>query len=275
MSRTTVIHRSLLLCACLVVLLGAVSARAQPPPPDDPLNQVGFDQRLNEQVPLDLVFRDETGGLARLGGYFATKPVILTLNYYECPNLCTLVLTQLVETMRKLPFDIGDQFEVITVSIDPRETPAIASAKKATYIERYGRRSAADGWHFLTGEQGAIEQLAQAIGVRYAYDARQDQYAHPSGITVLTPQGKISRYFYGIEYSPTDLRLGLVDASAGKIGSPVDQLLLRCYRYDPVTGRYTVAIMSIVRVVGIATILILVVFVLAMVRRERRSTSLS
>jgi protein SCO1/2 len=275
MSRTTVIHRSLLLCVCLIALLGAVSARAQPPPPDDPLNQVGFDQRLNEQIPLDLVFRDETGELVRLGGYFVTKPVILTLNYYECPNLCTLVLTQLVETMRKLPFDVGNQFEVITVSIDPRETPAIASAKKATYIERYGRPDAADGWHFLTGEQAAIEQLAQAIGVRYAYDARQDQYAHPSGITVLTPQGKISRYFYGIAYSPTDLRLGLVDASAGKIGSPVDQLLLRCYRYDPVTGRYTVAIMSIVRVVGIATILILGVFVLAMVRRERRSTSLS
>src|SRR5438874_1743974 len=194
--------RIVLLCLCLCALCGAAPAWAQGGSPDDILDKVGFDQRLNEQVPLDLVLRDEAGAPARLGGYFGTKPVVLVLAYYQCPNLCTLVLTQLVETLRGLSFEPGKQFEIVTVSIDARETPALATAKKAKYLERYGRPGAATGWHFLTGEQGAIQRLAGSIGFRYAYDARLNQYAHPTGIVVLTPQGKISRYFYGIEYSP-------------------------------------------------------------------------
>jgi protein SCO1/2 len=258
-----------LLAFCLLVLGGALPVGAQPIPPNDPLNEVGFDQRLNAQVPLDLPFRDEGGGAVRLGDYIGEKPAILVLAYYECPNLCTLVLTKLVETMRGLAFDAGDQFNVVTVSIDPRDTPATAAAKKETYLQRYGRAGAEGGWHFLTGAEGAIQQLAQAVGFRYAYDERQDQYAHPVGIMVLTPQGTISRYFYDLDYTPQDLRLGLVEASAGKIGSPVDQFLLRCYHYDPVTGQYTLAIVNIVRVVGVASAALLGAFVLRMLRRER------
>lgn len=254
-----------------LALAGGSPARAQTVPPNDPLSKVGFDQKLNQQVPLDLTFRDEHGASVKLGDYFGAKPAILVLAYYKCPNLCTLVLTKLVETMRGLPFDIGDQFEVVTVSIDPRETPALAAAKKATYLARYGRAGAAGGWHFLTGEQGQIERLTQEIGFRYAYDARQDQYAHPTGIMVLTPQGKISRYFYDLEYTPRDLRLGLVEATDGKIGSPIDYVLLRCYHYDPVTGQYTVAIMSIVRMVAVASTMVLGICVFAMLRRDRRA----
>lgn len=263
-----------LLALCLLALGGALPVGAQPIPPDDPLNQVGFDQRLNAQVPLDLTFRDEQGAAVRLGDYMGGKPAILVLAYYECPNLCTLVLTKLVETMRGLAFDVGDQFEVITVSIDPRDTPAVAAAKKATYLERYGRPGAGGGWHFLTGEESSIGPLAQAIGFRYAYDARQNQYAHPVGIMVLTPRGTLSRYFYNLDYSPQDLRLGLVEASEGKIGSPVDQFLLRCYDYDPVTGQYTLAIMTIVRVVGVVSVALLGLVVLWLRRRERRAPAL-
>ena len=235
MNRQT--HIVILVYICLIALCGATPARAQTAPPDDPLFKVGFDQKLNQQVPLDLTFRDETGAPVRLGDYFGARPVILTLNYYRCPNLCTLLLTKLVETMRGMAFDAGDQFTVVTISIDPRETPAIAAAKKATYLDRYGRPGAAGGWHFLTGEQPTIAALAQAVGVRYAYDPRQDQYAHPSGITLLTPQGKISRYFFDLAYTPQDLRLGLVEASANKIGSPLDEVLLRCYHYYPISGQ--------------------------------------
>ena len=268
--RMIAIRSVLALAACLLALIVTMPARAQTGPDDDLLAQVRFDQRLNEQVPLDLVFRDEAGKSVRLADYLGTKPVILTLNYYTCPNLCSLVLNGLADTLRKVTFDVGKQFDIVTVSIDPRDTPATASAKKTTTIERYGRTGAADGWHFLSGEQAAIERLAQAVGLQYAYDAEKDQYAHAAGIVVLTPEGKISRYFYGIEFEPRDLRLGLVEASAGKIGSPVDQLLLRCYRYDPVTARYTVTVMTIVRIAGVATVLILSTFLLGTLRRERR-----
>jgi protein SCO1/2 len=244
-------------------------ARAQPGPPPD-LSGVGFDQRLDTQAPLDLAFRDEAGRTVHLGDYFGAKPVILALAYYKCPNLCTLVLTQMVENLRKIAFDIGDQFNIVTVSIDPRETPAIASAKKATYLQRYGRAGADAGWHFLTGEQPAIQRLAQAIGFRYVYDAQLDQYMHPTGILVLTPAGKIARYFYGLDYAPSDLRLGLVEASAGKIGSPVDQIALFCYHYDPVTGRYDLMIRNMLWLAVGATVLALAAFVSGMLRRERR-----
>ena len=230
---------------------------------------IAFDQKLNEQVPLELDFLDEAGQPVQLGDYLGEKPVILVLAYYECRTLCNIVLNGLVESLNKIEFDIGDQFEVITVSIDPRETPALAAAKKEAYVESYGRAKAGEGWHFLTGQQASIEQLAETVGIRFVYDEDTDQYAHPAGVIVLTPQGKIARYFYGIDYQPTDLRLGLVEASQNKIGSPVDQLLLLCYHYDPVTGRYSLLITNVVRLAGLATVLLLGGFVTVMLRRER------
>ncbi|MFQ5990255.1 MAG: SCO family protein [Candidatus Methylomirabilales bacterium] len=234
------------------------------------LQDIAFDQRLNEQVPLGLVFRDESGNPVQLRNYFEEKPVILALVYYECPQLCSLVLNGLLRTLRTLSFDAGDQFTVITVSFDPTETPTLAATKKEAYLQRYGRPGAGGGWHFLTGEESSIAQLTKAVGFRYTYDAEKDQYAHATGIMVLTPQGRVSRYFYGLEYSPRDLRLGLVEASANRIGSPVDQVLLYCYRYDPTTGKYGLIIMNFLRLAGAATVLLLGSFIVAMARWDRR-----
>ncbi len=262
-------HFPLMLLLGFLALFSVSPTQAQEPA-HDPLSGVAFEQKLNEPIPLDLVFRDETGQSVQLGDYFGEKPVILTLNYYKCPMLCPLVLDELATSLAQIPLTMGDQFNVVTVSIDPRETPQLAAAAKKKYIRRYGRPGAEAGWHFLTGEEASIKRLAQAVGFHYAYDAKSDQYAHPAGIMILTPQGKISRYFYGIEYAPMDLRLGLVEASANKIGSLVDQVLLRCYHYDPVTGKYTLAVMNVLRLAGVTTVLILSSFVLVMFRRERR-----
>lgn len=259
----------LLLCLWFFALVAASPAQAHGPSAD-PLSEVNFEQKLNEQIPLDLAFRDEAGQAVQLDDYFGEKPVILVFAYYGCKTLCSVVLEELVETLRALKFDVGDQFGVVTVSLDPRDTSTLAAEKKAIQLEHYGRPGAAAGWRFLTGEHAAIDQLAGAIGFRYAYDAQLDQYAHPAGIVVLTPEGKISRYFFGLEYSPTDLRLGLVEASANKIGSFVDQVLLRCFQYDPVAGRYTPIVMNIVRLVGLTTALILGTSILVMLRWERR-----
>jgi len=233
------------------------------------LKNVGFDQKLNEQVPLDLAFRDEDGRAVKLREYFGSKPVVLMFMYHECPNLCPLALDGLVKTLKLLSFSVGDEFTVLTVSISSAEGPEIAIEKKQEYLRRYGRAGAEKGWHFLTAEQASIKQLTEAAGFRYTYDAEKKQYAHASGIIIVTPQGRISRYLYGIEYPPRDVRLGLVETSAGQIGSPVDQLLLLCYQYDPVTGKYTVAITNVLRLAGLATVLGLSAFVLVMVRRER------
>jgi protein SCO1/2 len=233
-----------------------------------PLRDVGIDQKLDQQIPLDLVFRDEDGREVKLGNYFGSKPVILSLVYYDCPMLCTQVLNGLVGSLKALPFDAGREFTVVTVSFDPREKPELARAKKEGYMHRYGREGAAQGWHFLTGEQASIDALTHAVGFRYAWDEQTQQFAHASGIMVLTPEGKLSRYFYGIEYSPKDLRLGLVEASANKIGSPVDQLLLYCYHYDPATGRYGFVIMNAIRVLGVATFLGLALLIFMLKRRE-------
>lgn len=220
------------------------------------LRKVSIEQRLNEQVPLDLVFRDETGREVKLAEYFnAGRPVILSLVFYECPQLCNLVLNGLVSSMKSLSFTAGREYDVLTVSFDPREGPELARAKKESYMVRYQRPGTENGWHFLTGNQAAIEALTKAVGFNYTYDNATNQFAHASGIIVLTPQGKVARYFYGIEYSERDLRLGLVEASAGKIGSPVEQLLLYCYHYDPATGKYGLVVMSIMRIGGILTLL--------------------
>jgi protein SCO1/2 len=232
------------------------------------LRNVSLEQRLNQQVPLDLSFRDDTGRQMPLSSYFGGKPVILALVYYQCPMLCTQILNGLVISLRGMSLESGRDFEVVAVSIDPTETPDLAARKKAEYLRRYAKSSA--GWHFLTGAEPQIRQLAEAVGFRYAYDPRTKQYAHASAIMVLTPGGRLSRYFYGIEYAPRDLRLGLVEASENKIGSPADQLLLYCYHYDPSTGRYSAIVMNIVRLTGVLTLLVFGSLLTWMWRRDLR-----
>jgi protein SCO1/2 len=251
------------------VVIFPAGARAQDRLPAS-LTQVGLDQRLNEQVPLDLEFRDEAGRSVRLGDYFAGRPVILVLAYYRCPMLCTQVLNGLVDGLRGIPLDAGSDFQVVTVSFDPREQPELAAAKKQSYVESYGRPGAAAGWHFLTGQEPAIAALARAVGFRYTYDPKLDQFAHVSGLMVLTPHGTIARYFYGISHPPRDLRLALVEASANQIGSPVDRVLLLCYDYDPATGKYTLMALNLVRLGGGVTLLVLGSFLLLAWRHERR-----
>lgn len=258
--------------ASLVLLLisACAPALAQPQQTQDAiLREVGIDQHLDEQVPLDLTFRNETGQPVQLGQYFGTKPVILALVYYECPMLCTLTLNGLVSALKAVSFDVGNQFNVVTVSFNPSETPALAASKKQTYLKSYGRPGADAGWHFLTGDEAAIKRLTEAVGFRYRYVPEQKQFAHAAGLTLLTPSGKIARYFFGVEYSPRDLRLGLVEAAAEHIGSPVDQLLLYCFHYDPTTGKYGAVVMNVVRLGGALTVLILGVSLFVMWRHDR------
>jgi protein SCO1 len=232
------------------------------------LKEVGIDQKLNSVIPRGLTFRDESGQTVSLSQYFGQKPVVLSMVYYNCPMLCTQVLNGLDRSLRDVPMDIGKDFEVVTVSIDPSETPKLASAKRDLYAGIYGRPGAAAGWHFLTGDEFQIKQLADAVGFRYAYDADSKQFAHASAIMILTSAGKISRYFYGIQYPSRDMRLGLVEASEGKIGSPVDQVLLFCYHYDPVTGKYGLLISRVIKAGGLITMLAIGILVLALRRNE-------
>ncbi len=264
-------------------LNAAPPAAAQPPAAGvDPANQasglpgplakVGFDQKLGGTVPLDLVFRDESGARVRLGDYFrAGRPVVLAPVYYECPMLCDLTLSGLAQSLKPLTFSAGDEFEVLSVSFDPGETPETARHAKERYLPRYGREGAAAGWHFLTGDEDQIEPLMDAIGFRYVYDPKTDQYAHAAGIVLLTPDGGIARYFYGTEHAPNDLRLGLVEAADGRIGNPIDDVLLYCFHYDPATGRYSAATWNLVRAGGGVTVLLVGGFVVLMLRRERRA----
>ena len=233
------------------------------------LKDVGIDQKLNEAIPLGLTFHDETGSPVKLSEFFGQKPVVLALVYYNCPMLCTQVLNGLDRSLKDVPMDIGKDFNVVTVSIDPSETPRLASVKRDLYTGIYGRPGAAQGWHFLTGEESQIRQLANAVGFRYAYDADSKQFAHASAVMVLTPGGKISRYFYGITYLARDMRLGLVEASEGKIGSAIDQVLLFCYHYDPVTGRYGLLISRVIKAGGLLTVLAIGILVLVLSRSER------
>jgi protein SCO1/2 len=235
------------------------------------LKEVSFDQKLGAEVPLNLTFRDETGRAVTLGSYFGTRPVIMLLTYYNCTMLCPVLMDGLVRALRPLSFDMGKQYTVLTVSINPRETPSMGAARKDVYIQRYDRKGASDGWHFLTGKEEAIRQLTQAVGFRYVYDAKKDEYAHAAGIMILTPHGKVSRYYYGVEFVPRDLRLALVEAAANSIGTPVDQLLLYCYHYDPLTGKYGLIIMNVLRLAGTATVFALGGFVLVMLRRDHRA----
>ena len=224
---------------------GIVSPPANVRPPK--LENVGIEQHLDAQVPLDLTFRDETGKTVKLGDYFGRKPIILDLAYYNCTMLCGEVLLGLTGAMKMVSFNAGDQYDVVIVSFDPKDTPELAAAKKNEYVQRYGRPGAERGWHFLTGQPDAINALTKAVGFQYQYDPRINQYAHATAIMVLTPQGKISRYFYGVDFPPKDLRLGLVEASQKKIGNPVDAILLYCYHYDPATGKYGAIVSNILQ----------------------------
>ena len=269
-----------------VVLLSMVStvAWAQPsgpmsvPPPGlaateqiPILREVGIDQKLDEPVPLDLEFSDEQGRIVRLGDYFGKRPVVLALVYYECPMLCTQVLNGLVGSLEALAFNPAQEFEVVVVSFDPGETPALAAASRQTALRRYGRPGTEAGWHFLTGRESSVRALTGAVGFRYAYDEAIDQYAHPAAITVLTGDGRVSKYLYGIEFAPRDLRLALVEAADGRIGTAIDQALLFCYHYDPESGTYGLVVMNLIRTGGVLTLVGLGAFILLALRRERRA----
>lgn len=234
------------------------------------LKEVRIDQKLDGAVPLDLPFTDEQGRDVTLGQYFGKRPVVLALVYYECPMLCTQVLNGLFSSMEPLKIDAGREFDVVVVSFDPGETPAMAMAKKAGYVKHYERPTADAGIHFLTGRQASIDTLADAVGFRYVYDEAIDQYAHPAAVTVLTTQGKVSKYLYGVEFAPMDFRLAVTSAGEGQIGTLVDQALLYCFHYDPATGKYSVAIMTFVRIGAVLTLVGLGAFVLVHLRRDRR-----
>jgi len=270
--------------AVVIVLVAAGSASAQGwvgrgarpetdrPATDQPglLSKIRIDQKLDAQVPADLAFVDEQGRPVTLGQYFGKRPLILALVYYECPMLCTQVLNGLTSSLSLIKFNAGQEFDVLAVSFDPGEGPGLARDKKKSYMERYKRPGAESGFHFLTGKQDAIDRLTDAVGFRYAYDEKIDQYAHAATIIVLTPEGHVSRYFYGIEYMPRDVRLGLVEASQNRIGTMVDQALLLCYHYDPSEGRYGVAIINLIRLIGVLVIAGFGAFVFISLRRERR-----
>lgn len=234
-----------------------------------PLRNVDLEQKLGLQVPLGLEFYDETGQRVSLKKYFGSRPVILSFVYYRCQDLCPLVLDGLVRSVRALSFNAGDQFDVVTVSFDPSDTPAWAAAKKADFLKQYARPETKDGWHFLTGNETAIDRLTEAVGFRYNYESDKERFGHATGIILLTPDGKIARYFYGIEFSPRDLRLGLIEASSNKIATPIDQLLLFCYHYDPVSGKYNLLITNVLRLAAVATVSALAIFIALMLRRDR------
>ncbi len=272
-----------LLAALVAVLLTARPAQAgktwtsptgsAPPAAQQPqqLQGVRFDQRLGEQVRLDTVFRDEMGREVRLGDYFGKRPVVLVLAYYECPMLCDLVITGLGGSLKALTWEPGREFEVVVVSIDPGETPELAAAKKRQTLSRYNRAGTEDGWHFLTGGQEAITTLADAVGFRYAYDKERDDFAHPAGITLLTQEGRVSRYLFGIDYPPRDLRLALMESSNRKIGTLVDQAMIFCFHYDPTIGRYTAASMRLLRIAAGVTLVAVLSMIVLLRRRETQT----
>jgi protein SCO1/2 len=235
------------------------------------LRDIGFDQNLGAQLPLDLVFRDERGADVRLGDLFRDRPVVLSIVYYECPMLCTLVLNGLVSALKPVNLVPGRDYDVIAVSFDPRETAALAAAKKKVYLERFGKATPETAWSFLTGDPASIDGLTKAVGFRYAWDEKTNQFAHPSGVVVATPDGRIARYLFGVEYVPKDMRLALVEASAGKVGGFADQILLFCYKYDPTRGRYSAAVINLVRAGAALTIVSLMTFIGVSRRREKRN----
>ena len=272
--------RVLLASAALLAIVASATTYAQNPgglvEPGDPtaarpgiLSKIAIDQKIGSQVPADIPFIDENGRQVKIGDYFGKRPVVLALVYYECPMLCTQVLNGLVGAVSVLNFDAGREFDVVAVSFNPKEGPGLASQKKASYMERYGRPQTAGGWHFLTGTQESIDRLTDAVGFRYEYDPKIGQFAHGAALEVLTPKGTIAKYFYGIEFSPRDLRLGLIEASEEHIGTVIDDVLLFCYHYDPATGKYGASVLTLVRIAGVATILAFAIFLTVSLRRDR------
>jgi protein SCO1/2 len=223
---------------------------------------------LNEQVPLEAVFKDDQGREVRLGEYFKGKPVVLALVYYSCPMLCNQILNGMLSSFRQVSFNAGEDFQIVAISFDSRETPQLATAKKQTYVKAYNRASGNAGWHFLTGDDANIKRVTDAVGFHYKWDEKTNQFAHASGIFVTTPEGKLARYFYGIEYRPRDMRLGLVEASQNHIGTPVDKLMLYCYHYDPATGKYGASVMNVMRVAGVITLGLIVGMLLRLRKRS-------
>ncbi len=267
----------LLLAVLLGVLSGTVALASGPgsQTQSDAVGQVRFDQNLNAQIPLDATFVDETGEQVQLMNYFGQRPVVLLLSYYRCPNLCGLVYSGFVESVQQIDFTIGKDFDVIALSIDPEENATAAAAKKAEITAKYKRPDSAAGWHFLTGTSAQIHRVTDTAGFYYVYNAEQNQYAHPAGIVIVTPEGKITRYLFGINFSANDLRLGLLEGSENKIGSPVDQILLRCFHYDPKSGKYTLAIMNILRFLGIITVLAIATVMFVLSRRDKSSADIT
>lgn len=261
-----------LFTASWLALVPSASVRGQSSP-EKLTSQVGFDQRLGGQLPLDSIFRDDSGGPLRLGALFKQRPVLLVPVYYRCPLLCNQLLNGLARSLKPVSLLPGKDFELVAYSIDPQETPELAGQKKAVYLERYGRPGSQRGWHFLTGEAASIEALSRAIGFRYSYNPRTKLYTHAAGVVVATPEGRIARYFYGIDFSPRDLETQIKEAGAGNVGSPIGRLLLLCYDYDAATGRYTLAILRLLQVLGSATALAVFAYLIVMFRRERKGRS--
>jgi protein SCO1/2 len=257
----------------ILILLTASAAFAQIQTGWRPavLRSVGIDQKMGAQVPIDIPFRDEAGRPATLRQYLG-KPVILALVYYQCPSLCNMVLNGVLRSVKSLPMTAGDEYDIVAVSFDPRETSEMAMAKKSSYLKGYDRPDASRGWHFLTGPEASSKSLAESVGFHYAYDSVTNQYAHGSAIMLLTADGQVSRYFYGIDYPARDLRLGLVEASNHQIGSVIDQVLLYCYHYDPSNGKYGMVVMNVLRIAGIGTVAVLATFMILMFRRDFKAT---
>jgi protein SCO1/2 len=256
-------------------VLATAAPGQQQPEPEKPtigslLDRIGFDQKLDAQLPLDLTFRDEDGRTVALGSYFGKRPVLLTLVYYNCPMLCTQTLNGLARGLKPLSLAVGQDFDIVTVSINPNEEPGLAALKKRAYLERYDRAGAERGWHFLTGDRANIDALAKSVGFRYTYNAKSGLYAHAAGLVLATPRGKVSRYFYGMDFAPRDLQFGLIEASANRIGSPIARALLFCYDYDAASGKYTVAVMRLTQVLGVITVFVLAAAVATLLWRERR-----
>jgi protein SCO1/2 len=233
------------------------------------LDQARIEQRLGGQLPLDAVFKDEDGRTVKLGDYFGKRPVVVAFVYYSCPMLCSQVMNGLTSALDAMKFTVGKEFDVVAISFDPKDTPASAADAKAKYVLRYGRKGSESGWHFLTGDPKSIAAATEAAGFHYVWDDRTQQFAHASGIMVVTPQGKLAQYFYGIEFSPRDLRLAMVDSSEERIGTVVDSLTLYCYHYDPTSGKYGLVAMNMIRVGAIGTMLLLGGFMFVMFRRDR------
>ena len=272
--------RSLPAALVLLALPALAAAQIGPKPPPmavgqpEILQEIGWDQRLGEKIPLDLALKDSTGRDVILGDYFGDKPVVLSLVYYECPMLCTISLNGLARALEVLSFVPGQEFEVLTVSFDASEGTELAAAKKRAYMASYDKsEEGAQGWHFLTGDAEAVARLTEATGFRFAWDEETEQFAHPAGILVAAPDGTISHYLFGVEYSPKDLRLALVASGEGKVGSAVDQVLLYCFQYDPETGRYSASILNIVRIAGLVTLLAMAGLILTITKRRREKTS--